>query len=92
MNFLFTKWTARIIFSSHYFICGLCVWCSRHRDKKWQKSISPRGVETANIRYTSKRKVTYSKGKIYILISFTVWGRKVIMGFDGKNVASFCFK
>lgn len=42
-----------------------------------------------NIRYIPKGKVSHSKRKIYILISFTVLGKRVIMGFDGKNVASF---
>lgn len=45
-----------------------------------------------NIRHTPKGKVSYSKGKIYMQIFFTVLEKKVIMDFDGKNVASFGFK
>lgn len=42
-----------------------------------------------NIRHTPKGKVSYAKGKIYVLTFFHRLGKKVIMGLDGKNVASF---
>lgn len=46
----------------------------------------------AHIRRIPKGKVSHSKAKIYILVSSTVLGRRVITGFDGRNVASFGFK